>query len=45
VRQGDEGPRAPRSARSRVVWFIGLYVVSAVLFAAVVYGLRAVVPR
>jgi hypothetical protein len=45
MRHGENEPRGPQSARSRVVWFVGLYVVSAVLFAAAVYGLRAVIPR
>ena len=45
MRQEKEEPRGPGRARQRVVWFIGLYIVSAVLFAAAVYGLRAVIPR
>ena len=30
---------------SRLAWFAGLYLVSLTVFAAVVYGLRALVPR
>ena len=30
---------------SRLAWFVCLYVVSLAAFAAVVYGLRALVPR
>jgi hypothetical protein len=29
----------------RLAWFVGLYVTSAVLFAAFVYALRAIIPR
>ena len=36
--------RKPR-AGSRLAWFITLYLVSLVVFAALVYGLRALVPR
>jgi hypothetical protein len=40
-------PRDPRpgSLRSRLAWFVVLYCGSAVAFAAVVYGFRALVPR
>jgi hypothetical protein len=34
-----------RRTWSRLAWFIALYAVSLVAFAAVVYGLRALVPR
>jgi hypothetical protein len=30
---------------SRLAWFLGLYVVSLAAFAAIVYGLRAFMPR
>jgi hypothetical protein len=36
--------RKPR-AWSRLAWFAALYLVSLGIFAAVVYGLRALVPR
>jgi hypothetical protein len=36
--------REPRT-RSRLAWFIVLYVGSLVIFTAVVYGLRALVSR
>jgi hypothetical protein len=36
--------REPR-AWSRLKWFVALYLVSLAAFAAVVYGLRALVPR
>ena len=39
-RSGREGARA-----SRLVWFVALYVISLAAFTAVVYGLRALVPR
>jgi len=35
----------PASGWRRVGWFAALYVVSITAFAAVVYGLRALVPR
>ena len=34
-----------RIARSRLAWFIALYVIGLAAFTAVVYGLRALVPR
>ncbi len=35
-----------RSERlARLVWFVSLYAASLALFAAAVYGLRALVPR
>ena len=36
--------REPK-AWSRLAWFIALYLVSLAAFAAIVYGLRALVPR
>jgi hypothetical protein len=39
-----EKPR-PGGLRSQLGWFVLLYCGSAVAFAAVVYGLRALVPR
>ena len=36
--------RRPR-AWSRLAWFVALYVASLAAFAAIVYGLRALVPR
>jgi hypothetical protein len=42
----EEVPGA-RSSRtwSRLAWFVALYAVSLAAFAAIVYGLRALVPR
>jgi hypothetical protein len=37
-------PRKPRWS-GRLAWFIGLYIASAAIFAVVVYGLRAMIPR
>jgi hypothetical protein len=34
-----------RRGWSRLAWFVALYVVSLGAFAAIVYGLRALVPR
>jgi hypothetical protein len=36
--------RSPR-AWSRLAWFVALYVGGLVAFTAIVYGLRALVPR
>lgn len=36
--------RQPRRA-SRLLWFVALYGASLLAFAALVYGLRAVIPR
>ena len=36
--------RKPK-AWSRFAWFVALYVTSLAAFAAIVYGLRALVPR
>ncbi len=38
-------PERPGGLRGRLAWFVLLYRGSAVAFAAVVYGLRAIVPR
>jgi hypothetical protein len=40
----DAESRKPRPW-SRLVWFVALYLVSLGAFAAVVYSLRALVPR
>ena len=37
--------REPAKAGGRLAWFLGFYVVSLALFAALVYGLRAAIPR
>jgi len=37
--------REPARGRWRLAWFVGLYAVSIVLFAALVYGMRALIPR
>jgi hypothetical protein len=37
--------RAKPPAWSRLAWFVALYAVSLAVFAALVYGLRALVPR
>ena len=43
----SEGTPDARSSRtwSRLAWFVALYAVSLAAFAAIVYGLRALVPR
>jgi hypothetical protein len=38
-------PNGEPRAWSRLAWFVVLYVVSLAAFTAVVYGLRALVPR
>jgi hypothetical protein len=38
---GDDKPKA----WSRLAWFVALYLGSLAVFAAVVYGLRALMPR
>jgi hypothetical protein len=38
------GPQLPERAR-RLAWFIGLYLVTLIAFAAFVYGFRALIPR
>ncbi len=38
-------PRRAGGLRARLAWFVLLYCGSALAFAAVVYGLRAIVPR
>ena len=35
----------PGSRLKRLVWFAALYLASLAAFAALVYGLRAIVPR
>ena len=43
---GDATPKpTPASKGRRLVWFIGIYATSVVLFAAAVYTLRAIIPR
>ena len=37
--------REPPKGWVRLAWFVGLYAVSIVLFAALVYGMRALIPR
>ena len=37
--------REPAKGVGRLAWFVGFYAVSLVLFAALVYGLRAIIPR
>jgi hypothetical protein len=37
--------REPAKGPWRLAWFVGLYAVSIVLFAALVYGMRALIPR
>ena len=39
------GPGRHPRAWSRLAWFIALYVASLAVFAAIVYTLRALVPR
>ena len=38
-------PNGKARGWSRLAWFVSLYVVSLAVFAAIVYGLRALVPR
>jgi hypothetical protein len=38
-------PERGPGALSRLAWFVSLYVVSLAAFAAIVYALRALVPR
>jgi hypothetical protein len=38
-------PKLRPTSWRRFAWFVGLYVVSLGAFAAIVYGLRALVPR
>ncbi len=37
--------REPAKGFWRLAWFIGFYALSLVAFAALVYGLRAIIPR
>ena len=37
--------RQPAKGVGRLAWFVGFYALSLVLFAALVYGLRAIIPR
>jgi len=37
--------REPARGWGRLAWFVGFYALSVVLFAALVYGLRAIIPR
>ncbi len=37
--------RPPEGRLRRLLWFVALYVASLVVFAALVYGLRGLVPR
>jgi len=37
--------RGPAKGPWRLAWFIGIYAASIVLFAALVYGMRAIIPR
>ena len=39
------GGREPPRRSWRLAWFVGLYAVSLAGFAALVYGLRAIIPR
>jgi hypothetical protein len=38
-------PERPGGLRSRLLWFVLLYLGSAAAFAAAVYGFRALIPR
>ncbi len=40
-----EPSRPPEGRRRRLLWFVLLYVASLAVFTALVYGLRAIVPR
>ena len=41
----SEAPRPAATGWRRLLWFAAIYGVSLLAFTAVVYGLRAVVPR
>jgi hypothetical protein len=38
-------PRAPERRSKRLLWFIFIYAASLVVFTALVYGLRGMIPR
>ncbi len=37
--------RKPQSVLGRLAWFAGIYIAGLLAFAAIVYALRALVPR
>jgi hypothetical protein len=37
--------RPPEGRSSRLLWFVFIYVASLAVFAALVYGLRGLIPR
>ncbi|WP_255726535.1 hypothetical protein [Microvirga sp. ACRRW] len=37
--------RPPERRGKRLLWFVALYVASLVVFAALVYGLKLIIPR
>ena len=41
----SKSPRRGATGWRRLLWFAAIYMVSIVAFAALVYGLRALVPR
>lgn len=43
MRAPPDGGRA--DGFKRIAWFIALYAIALVAFAALVYGLRAIIPR
>ena len=45
TRPDGRGRRVFERTWSRLAWFVALYAVSLAAFAAIVYGLRALVPR
>lgn len=40
-----ESGRPPERRGKRLLWFVALYVASLAAFAALVYGLRGIIPR
>ena len=40
-----ETHRPPERRSKRLLWFVVLYVASLAIFTALVYGLRAIIPR
>ncbi|MBB4040685.1 hypothetical protein GGR34_002342 [Microvirga flocculans] len=41
----SDTPRPSEQRAKRLLWFVFLYVASLAVFAALVYGLRGIVPR
>ncbi len=41
----EQARRPPERRGKRLLWFVALYVMSLVIFAALVYGLKLIIPR